>query len=256
MTPTDSPSVNDLFAHLLPAISTVLNTRLVGVYLVGSLVTGGYDDHSDVDLIVVMDSPVDVPTFVALDTLHTGLVAAHPQWDNHLEILYVAQTALSTFREQTSPLGVISPGEPFHVIHAGDEWLANWYALQSVGRVLIGPPPSVLSAPISHTEFLGRIKADALEWPTRVAQPLDRYGQSYAILTICRAWYTLHHRVQVSKLVANQWAAAQRPEWAVLLERAWRWRSGWQGPSADPYATLPDTRRLVESVAAIIRSSF
>ena len=49
--------------------------------------------------------------------------------------------------------------------------------------------------------------------------------QAYAILTMCRALYTLQHGTVVSKPVAARWAQETLGErWAALIERAAAWR--------------------------------
>ena len=56
----------------------------------------------------------------------------------------------------------------------------------------------------------------------------DEY-QAYAILTMCRALYTLETGAVASKPVAARWAqAALGTRRAVLIERALAWRPGMQ----------------------------
>ena len=50
-------------------------------------------------------------------------------------------TALRTFRSQSSTIGIISPGEPFHLLEAGSDWLISWYALRKDGLALLTGPP-------------------------------------------------------------------------------------------------------------------
>jgi hypothetical protein len=51
--------------------------------------------------------------------------------------------------------------------------------------------------------------------------------QAYAILTMCRALYTLQHGTVASKAVAARWAQEALGErWAALIERALAWRHG------------------------------
>jgi len=57
---------------------------------------------------------------------------------------------------------------------------------------------------------------------------------SYAVLTMCRALYTLQHGAVVSKPVAARWAQAALGErWAALIERASAWRPGAQSDHLD-----------------------
>lgn len=65
-------------------------------------------------------------------------------------------------------------------------------------------------------------------WSQQVDGPdwlRPRDYQAFAILTMCRALYTLEYGQIVSKLVAASWARTSlAPPWPSLIERALRWR--------------------------------
>src|SRR5438094_578020 len=116
MQPTAYPHVNALLNDVLPQMRTIFGSKLIGLYLYGSLVTGDFDDISDVDLLAATAEDIDEIEFDALDKMQNALVLKYPQWENRLEIAYLSVRALKTFRTESSPLGIISPGEPFHII--------------------------------------------------------------------------------------------------------------------------------------------
>ncbi len=59
----------------------------------------------------------------------------------------------------------------------------------------------------------------------------DRECQAFAVLTMCRALYTLRHGAVVSKPAAARWAReALDYRWAAVIERALAWR---HQPQAD-----------------------
>ena len=247
--PTRRPLLDELCAGLHAA----LGSKLLGVYLYGSLVVGDFDpDISDLDLLAVLDAELTPPEFAALDATHHALVAAHPTWDDRIEIAYLTAHALRTFRRQRSPLAIISPGEPFHLIDAGDDWLMNWYLVRTVGQTLVGPPPSAWIDPIADADYLAAVRAHALAWPTYLHPGQLRKEQGYAILTLCRAAYTLTHGRQPSKRQAAAWAAQQWPAWAGLIEDALVWRSRFRDADVDHAATYPMTAAFVEMAVAAI----
>jgi hypothetical protein len=65
-------------------------------------------------------------------------------------------------------------------------------------------------------------------WSQQLHHPVrlhSREYQAYAILTMCRALYTLQYGIVVSKPVAARWAQeALGEQWAALIERASAWR--------------------------------
>lgn len=253
MQPTPYPDVNRLLEHLLAGMQTALaplGTKLTGLYLYGSLVTGDYDEVcSDVDLLAVLESDLDENEFEALRAMQAEFVAANPNWTERIEIAYVTTQALQTFKTQASLIAIVSPGEPFHYREMDKDWLANWYVVREYGRTLFGPPPGEVIGPIAKAEFVATIKRHCQGWREWVNEAYTRPSQSYAILTVCRAWYTVTHGEQVSKLKAAEWAMRQLPEEAEQIKIALRWRrEAAQDDGAGCEATIPETRRFVNTM--------
>jgi hypothetical protein len=118
-------------------------------------------------------------------------------------------------------MAVISPDEPFHVIDAGIDWLTNWYFVQDYGLTLFGPSPDQFIDPISKDEFVQSVYDHALYWADHIKQTRNtRPYQSYAVLTLCRAFYTVTNNEQVSKQKAAEWAITQLPEWGDFIHEA------------------------------------
>jgi predicted nucleotidyltransferase len=243
---TSYPHVNVLLDDSIPQMQQILAGKLVGLYLYGSLVTGDFDDGiSDIDLLVAMSGDMAEAEFHALKKMHDDLITKYPAWDNRIEIAYLSLHGLKTFKTETSKLGIISPGEPFHIIDAGIDWLMNWHVVREKGRVLLGPPPDTIIEPTSKEEYVQAVKAYIADWRERINQELDRPYQAYAILTMCRGLYTSKHGEQVSKRQAALWATKELPEWSALIQSALLWRERSREEGVDHRATLPETRQFV-----------
>ncbi|MEO8608228.1 MAG: aminoglycoside adenylyltransferase domain-containing protein [Chloroflexota bacterium] len=256
MNPTDNPQINTVLDILLAQMQAILGDKLVGLYLYGSLVTGDFDDTvSDIDLLAALADALDEDEFSALDAMHEKLALDYPERKDRLEIAYLSLHALQTFKTQSSPLGIISPGTPFQIIQAGKEWLMNWYMVLTIGVTLFGPKPDTIIDPISQTEFVEAIKQHVLAWRTYIQNIDSRPGQAYAILTMCRGLYTTRNGEQVSKVRAAQWAKNQLPEWAGLIDNALQWRLAWRDSNADPALTLDNTRGFVNMVIDLVEKS-
>lgn len=203
----------------------ILHEDLVGLYLYGSLVTGDFDPEiSDIDLLAITLCDIDGEEFERLRKMYNDLVADKPRWNNRIEIQYLSADALRTFKTQSSQIAVISPGEPFNMKEAGIDWLMNWYLVRKHGRVLFGPDPQTLIPPISREEFLQASRENAHYWVQWAERPRDRKGQSYAILTLCRALFTVHQAEQASKRQAALWVQRRFPQWTSLIQNALVWR--------------------------------
>jgi predicted nucleotidyltransferase len=150
------PSVDRLLTGLVESVRDVLGEDLLGMYLYGSYVSGGFDPGvSDLDLVVVTSQEPEEFDLDALGRVHGAFVSANPDWTDRLEIVYISQAALASFRTSDARLAVISPGEPFHLRDDRVvEWLQNWYLIRETGVVLFGPPAASLVPPISMAEFV------------------------------------------------------------------------------------------------------
>ncbi|MDT8307771.1 MAG: DUF4111 domain-containing protein [Anaerolineae bacterium] len=203
----------------------ILDKNLIGLYLYGSLVSGDFDpDISDIDLLAVTSCDIGGKEFEQLRQMQNDLVADNPRWKNRIEIQYLSAGGLHTFKTRSSQIAVISPGEPFNLKEAGIDWLINWYLVREQGLVLFGPNPQTIIPSISKEEFLQASREHTHYWVQWAERPRDRKGQSYAILTLCRALYTVYRGEQASKRQAAFWAQKRFPQWASLIQNALAWR--------------------------------
>lgn len=245
--PTPYTDINTLLETLVSQIETVPKLHLVGVYLYGSLVWGDFDtDISDIDLMVATTTALTEPQFSDLELLHLELITHHPRWKERIEIAYVPIAALRTFKTQSSPIAVISPGEPFHLKTAGIDWLINWYMVREKGVPLRGVAPQTIIPEISKGEFIEAVREQAKGWAQYIYDMRRRPQQAYGILTLCRALYACTFAEQVSKKQAALWAAQALPEWTSLIQNALVWREDYRNEEIDHDSTFPETVSFVE----------
>ncbi len=250
MQATPYAEINGLLENLLDQMRRILQEKLVGLYLFGSLTTDDFDhESSDIDLLAATSSDINDTESDALRAMHQEFARNNPQWEDRVDVAYLSVTALRTFRSKRSPIAVISPGEPFRMKDAGREWLLNWYVVRQSGVALFGPPAKAIIGPITREEFAQSVWDYAAGWGERTNNARDRKGQAYAVLTMCRALY-LHRRGGLaSKKKAALWAQKELPEWSGLIQDALAWRAAWRDPQSDQdAATRAETIRFVKHV--------
>ena len=140
------------------------------------------------------------------------------------------------------------PGEPFHVVTAGSEWVLTWYPAREEAVALIGPPLSTIIPEIPTDDFLDAVRERLTEFRTGLKED-DAVGScAYTVFTVCRGMYTLEFRSRPSKIRAGEWVAEEFPEWAPLIESAMVWRKRrWTAPAPNARA-VADTRRFVQTM--------
>jgi hypothetical protein len=245
------PDIAALLDELREDIAAMLGDDFVGLYLFGSLAYGDFTPGvSDIDLLAVTGRFVTEDDIDRLREMHREIVHRHPEWEDRIEVAYQSTQGLRTWRTERSPMAIISPGEPIHLIEAGDDWRINWFFVLDHGVTLFGPPPETLIAPIPKSVFVDAARELGRDWLTRIHTVGDQRGESYAILTLCRALYTHHTGELVSKVKAARWVQKRHPEWAPLIDMALERRV-----SADdngPVDTYPETIRFIETMVPLL----
>jgi hypothetical protein len=207
---------------------------------------------SDVDLLAVTDGPVTQDVIGRLQPMHIEIEARFPGWRDRVEVIYVPRQALATFRTRFSDIGVISPGEPLHILSAGIDWLMNWHQVRHGGQVVSGPPAATYVPDTTVEEYVTAVRDHAAAFSEWMPEMRVARQQSYAILTLCRALFTARHGYGTSKAAAAAWLAAEIPQYAPLLEQALRWREAAPDDPAVAERTYPETLRFVQEMRVAI----
>ena len=229
--PTLYLEVNALLQVLLESVQTILGSHFIGLYLEGSLASGDFDQDSDIDFVVVTDDEISDDLFSALQAMHERIAAMDSWWAIQLEGSYISQRAL----RRHDPAHARHPdiergkGERLKMVYHDEAWDIHRYVLRERGITLTGPAPRDLIDPVSPTRLRQAMLTLLPGWASQIlrepAQIKYRGYQSYTVLSLCRALYTLQYGTVVSKPVAAHWAQATLSErWAPLIERTWMGR--------------------------------
>jgi Aminoglycoside adenylyltransferase, C-terminal domain len=187
-----------------------------------------------------------------LHRMQADLARANPAWDDRIEVIYISTDGLATCRTHSTTIAVISPGEPFHVVEAGRDWILNWYPARQNGVRLVGPPIDALIPPIPTGEYLDEVRRSLVGFSNRIPDDAPPGSQAYAILTMCRGLYALRFGERLSKGQAASWARQEFPRWADLIGRALGWRQRQHDPDGqEGAATVAETRSFVAEIAKL-----
>ncbi len=229
--PTAYPDVNAVLNMLLLSVQTILGNHFIGMYLYGSLASGDFDpQRSDIDFVVVTADELPDEMLPALKAMHARIAASGSTWATELEGSYIPQHALRRY----DPTHALHPhidrgGGSLRVEQHDTDWVIQRHILREQGVVVAGPAPQALIDPVLPNELRWAVLGILRGWWAPMLHDAARLHspgyQAYAILTMCRALYTLQYGTIVSKPVAARWAqAALGRRWAALIERALEWR--------------------------------
>ncbi len=248
------PEVDALLQELLQSVRTILGTHFVGAYLFGSLTSGDFDQHSDIDVLFVTDDELPGDLFSVLQAMHARIAAGDSWWATQLEVSYIPRQAI----RRQDPACAMHPhidrgkGESLRLMRHDSDWVIQRYMLRERGITLAGPDPKTLIDPVSPND-LRQAMLDIMWWPAQMleepARIKKRGYQSYIVLTMCRVLYTLQFGTVASKPVASRWAQETLDQhWRPLIERAEGGRRHPQAeaPSEDLSGTMDFIRYTLE----------
>ena len=230
--PTSYPAVNAVLRLLLQEVRGILGPEFVGIYCYGSLSLGDFEPgSSDIDFLVVTEHEPLESMLHALEAMHARIAASGLLWAEKLEGSYIPRAALRHYDPANNRHPTIGMDWPFSIRAHGGHWVIERSIVREYGMVVQGPPPKTLIDPVSPDELRAAVR-QALDDYWRM--PLDgpepawlrtRDYQAYAILTMCRALYTLAYGTVVSKPAAALWARQTLPPpWPDLIAQALVWR--------------------------------
>lgn len=225
-------------------MAALLGSRLVGVYLHGSAVLGGFDvRRSDVDVLVVCEEPI---------TTAQQSVAADSLSDEHLPCparglelsIVTLEVAQCPGAEPAYELHMTTASDDTKVVdghqHRGDPDLVLHFAVCRTAGRLLGPglPAAEVFGPLSDDLVLAQLSTE-LRWSA------EHFPNEYAVLNACRAWRFALDGVIVSKIDGGRWALERASDTDhALIEHALDHQRCLPAADLDPAAVI----RFVEQV--------
>lgn len=221
------PPLDRIVPALVDDLGASLGPDLVGAYLYGSAVSGGFDPAlSDLDIVVVTERSVDVIGFDVFAGIIDRLAAREPDWANRLDVVFVGRETLRTFRHGGGPFAETSHELPLRLIPRAEDWLETWFLARDADRPVVGPPAASVFPPIGIDEFLQVLVDDVERYAAAIRDDWSDGKVAYRVLTLCRLLRSLESRAVCSKQDGAEWAAARYPQWAPLIRAAWDVRAG------------------------------
>jgi predicted nucleotidyltransferase len=247
ISPTPHPDVNEILDFLLTNIRSILQDQFVGMCLFGSLANGDFDQHSDIDVLIVTEGKISDETFSSLESMHMNLAKVDSPWAIQQEVSYIPRDALRRFDPSNNLHPHLDRGneEVLHWMAHESDWIIQRYILRERGVIITGPDLRSLIDPISRDELRQAVVNVLPLWTYPILDDphrIDTRGyQSYCVLSLCRMLYTLQNKAILSKPNAAKWALHTLDDrWKPLIERAilGRQNSDMQADIADIYETL------------------
>lgn len=222
---TPFPDLEDVLRELVEGAREALDGNFVGAHLQGSLATGDFDVHSDVDFLVVTEDELAPEQIDRVRALHRRIFKLPTPWAQHLEGSYIPRKRLRRVEEPPSELFYLDNAHSELIWSTHDNTAVLRWTLRRHGVTLAGPSPESLVDPVPDEVLRREVFALMRNWARHLRhQPGElnnRWLQAFVVLTYCRMLRTLWTAAVVSKRAAAQWATRHLdPQWTPLIERA------------------------------------
>jgi aminoglycoside adenylyltransferase-like protein/nucleotidyltransferase-like protein len=223
-TPYDD--LDTVLGVLVAGVRQALGGTFIGAYLQGSFAVGDFDEHSDVDFVVVMNEELSDSQVEALQVLHARVYDLESEWAKHLEGSYFPAAVLRDATRRGTPLWYLDHGSRSLVRSDHCNTIVVRQVVRETGVTLAGPDPATLVDPIPVAVLRDEIRATMLGWGREIlANPdpwANRFYQGYIVLNYARMLHDLVVGRPGSKRAGAEWAKETfGPQWADLIDGAW-----------------------------------
>jgi predicted nucleotidyltransferase len=227
--PTPYKELNAVMLEMVKSMQVVLENNLVGVYLQGSFAVGGFDRHSDLDFIVVINEAISDSQLQDLQEMHSRLYQLESKWAQHLEGTYFPADILRDHKQLGERLWYLDNGSQALELSDHCNTVVVRWTVRSHGVRLVGPSPVRLVNPIPVRALRRDIFAVINDWGQEILAEPERYNnrfyQSFIVLNFCRMLHDLHSGRTGSKAAGAAWVKETLdPTWAGLIDRSWSGR--------------------------------
>lgn len=229
MHPTPFPELNEVLSEFIASIKAILQDNFVGAYLQGSLATGGFDEHSDVDYLIVINKEIAVDQLEKLQDMHERIFNLKSYWAQHLEGSYFPKDILWTRTRCKEKLWYLDNGSRKLVQSDHCNTIVVRWLVREKGVVIEGPSPKTLIEEIDADTLRQDIYSTMHTWGKKILSDPQRYNnhfyQTFIVLSYCRMLHDLIRGTNNSKQVGADWTKKNLdPYWNGLVDRTWAGR--------------------------------
>jgi predicted nucleotidyltransferase len=229
MIPTPYLELNQVLRELVSRIRNILESDFIGAYLQGSFAVGDYDQHSDVDFILVIKNGLIPQQVDALQIMHDQIYQLDSEWAKHLEGSYFPREILRQPKKRDMNLWYLDHGARSLVRSDHCNTILVRWVVREKGVRLAGPPPKTLVDPISKELLRAEIFETLINWGQQILDDPEKYNnrfyQGFIVLSYCRMLHDLHRGYPGSKREGAAWAkSVLHPSWSELIDGAWECR--------------------------------
>ena len=146
--PIPYPELNAVLQEFVESVQTILGDTFIAAWLQGSFAVGDFDQHSDVDFIIVVEDELSEDQVHALQVMHARIFSLDCAWAQCLEGSYFPKDVLRGYSQREVKLWYLDNGHRSLILDGHCNTVVVRSTLLEHGIVLAGPDPTSLIDPI------------------------------------------------------------------------------------------------------------
>jgi predicted nucleotidyltransferase len=227
--PTYYSDLNQALNELVTGIQSILANDFIGFYLQGSFATGGFDEHSDVDFLVIIEKEITPDQLEKLQVMHERIYKLPSYWAQRLEGSYFPKDIIKSIEHCGKNLWYLDNGSrQLTYYHHCNTVVVRWVTREK-GIALAGPEAKTLIDEIDADTLRKDIYNTMHTWGQKILADPQRYNnhfyQTFIVLSYCRMLRDLIFGTNESKIAGAEWAKKNLdPSWIGLIDRTWAGR--------------------------------
>lgn len=242
--------IRDYLLAATQSISHVLNEKLLGLYLCGSLVQNDFKTHrSDIDVLGVVSGELDEATRAHLASVLS--FETNPVPANGLEVVLFSARAARSPRLDfpfefalSTGVGLGTESEP---PGTANDMLIDIIHCREAGFTLAGPPAREVFGPV-HQSMLLRALVEELQWHMQeVNRNFDEMTIVNAVLNAARSLHAAETGQILSKSEGGRWWLQRYPSDKLVAE-ALAARKGERTISLDAVHTSNFVEKVIDQI--------
>ena len=190
------PDVNSILSQIHKGVLAILEDNYLSFILHGSLASGGFDpSRSDVDFLIVTSGEISNAQFDALRSMHQAIASSKQSWSTNVEGSYIPKQAIVRYDSQNCIHPALRTDGSFERDGHGPDWILQRWNIREHGIALFGVEPKSLINPVSIMDMRQAVIGILHSWWEPMLTQEYRLDepeyQAYAVMTMCRSFYTM-----------------------------------------------------------------
>lgn len=216
-------------------LKNIFGDKIYGIYLYNSVALGGFDEKkSDIDFVTVLNQEFEDKDIPLIKEIHSSLIKKYKHADK-MEGMYLHKNKIGKLNSEIEPYLYFCDRELQNYGYYDMNYV-TWWTLKHNGIAIDSPEIDTLDIDVNWNKLLETMDYNLNEYWKKKLDEKDIFLQDewveFAVLTLCRIFYTLENKSIVTKLQSVQFVLENIPQkYKMIIQEGIRIRENYSSDS-------------------------